>query len=99
MDLPKAPIPMETAGFIDPPEMAPIAKPPTVTQEPIAKPKKFADFVFGFTATQRTTSTSTNVNSTSAKQACQSKYCLPGANGNVSWQMMWYVSAAARPPM
>ena len=29
----------DTAGFSDPPEMPPMAKPPTVTQAPMARPK------------------------------------------------------------
>ena len=32
-------MPMDTAGFKEPPETLPMAKPPTVAHTPIAKPK------------------------------------------------------------
>ena len=34
------PLGHDTAGFREPPEMPPMANPPTVTQEPMARPNK-----------------------------------------------------------
>ena len=48
-------MPTDTAGFKDPPEMLPMAKPPTVTHEPIANPNMLVDLVLGDTAVARTT--------------------------------------------
>ena len=45
----------ETAGFKDPPEMPPMAKPPTVTHAPIANPNMLEDLVVLDTATESTT--------------------------------------------
>merc|ERR1719247_3609758 len=58
-------MPIETAGFKEPPETLPIAQPPTVTHIPMAKPK-YSDRAFLTVATERTTKASTNVKTNSA---------------------------------
>ncbi len=52
--------PSDTAGFKDPPERAPIARPPTVTQDPIAKANISFEGFF-VVATQSTTKLRTAV--------------------------------------
>ena len=58
-------MPMETAGFNEPPEILPIAHPPTVTHMPIANPK-YSVSGFFTVATESTTNARTNVKMSSA---------------------------------
>merc|ERR1719253_2445058 len=54
-------IPIETAGLSEPPEILPMAQPPTVTHIPMAKPK-YSDKEFLTVATESTTKARTKVN-------------------------------------
>eukprot|EP00929_Paragymnodinium_shiwhaense_P049859 TRINITY_DN2514_c0_g1_i4.p5 TRINITY_DN2514_c0_g1~~TRINITY_DN2514_c0_g1_i4.p5 ORF type:complete len:100 (+),score=19.12 TRINITY_DN2514_c0_g1_i4:2100-2399(+) len=74
-------MPKETAGFKEPPEMPPMAKPPTVTQEPIARPKNCVVFVFSDTAAPITTKHSTKVNTISATAASTKVWLPTGPRG------------------
>mmetsp|Transcript_26158 Transcript_26158/g.53803 ORF Transcript_26158/g.53803 Transcript_26158/m.53803 type:complete len:80 (+) Transcript_26158:183-422(+) len=74
-------MPTETAGFKDPPEIPPIAKPPTVTQEPIRSPNIWELFVLDDTATQRTTKLSRKVKIVSATTTCDHVLPATGPSG------------------
>mmetsp|Transcript_150797 Transcript_150797/g.274444 ORF Transcript_150797/g.274444 Transcript_150797/m.274444 type:complete len:80 (+) Transcript_150797:69-308(+) len=76
-------MPNDTAGLSEPPEMPPIAKPPTVTHEPIAKPNMSFDFVGGVTAVQSTTKQSTKVKMISAVATCPQLLLFWGARAKV----------------
>merc|ERR1719181_1428386 len=62
-------MPTDTAGFSEPPETAPMAHPPTVTHEPIARPK-YSDNPAFVVATESTTKHSTKVKTISAAATC-----------------------------
>mmetsp|Transcript_57386 Transcript_57386/g.99656 ORF Transcript_57386/g.99656 Transcript_57386/m.99656 type:complete len:111 (+) Transcript_57386:143-475(+) len=50
-------MPIDTAGFNEPPDKSAAANPPTVTHEPIARANMVVDFVFSEHATLSTTKT------------------------------------------
>merc|ERR1719262_1246789 len=91
-------IPMDTAGFKEPPETDPMAYPPAVTQEAIARPNMSFDGSLTV-ATLRTTKQSTKVKMISAAAACPKPKPFPGANAKVApWCMAAYMYPAQTPP-
>merc|ERR1719364_325064 len=91
-------IPTETAGLRDPPDTAPIAYPPAVTQEAMARPNMSLDGSLTV-ATQRTTKQRTKVKTISAMAAPANVKPDPGAKGKVEpWCMAAYMYAAQMPP-
>merc|ERR1719211_767134 len=92
------PMPNDTAGFSEPPEMMPIARPPTVTHEPMMKPVNSAPGAFFVVATQRTTYVKTKVKAISAVATPIQPNPLPGPMGKVTPPMISaYVKAPAKP--
>ena len=72
-------VPTDTAGLRDPPEMFPIARPPAVTQEPIARPQ-YRDRGDLTVATESTTKQSAKVKIASPIRAAPQVYGALGPN-------------------